>query len=794
MREFHNALSSTKETAPGEDNIIYAMIKHLPDDAKEFLLDIFNEIWVTGVLPKSWKVSLIIPCCKPGKNCLHPTSYRPLALTSCLCKLMEKMINYRLVWFLEKNNLISPNQFGFRKNRSTLDPILRLSNQIQQGFVEKKQTVGVFFDLEKAYDTTWQLGIIKQLQKFGVKGNMMKFIKAFLSERFLRVRVGNKMSSLYKQEEGVPQGSVLSVTCFSVAINKIIEAVPAPVRSSLFVDDFAIYYTAYDPQVASTYIQRAIESVTKWANDNGFKFSTSKTVAVCFSRRRTKEVPTTLKLNNCILPYSEEAKFLGIIFDKRLTWSSHVNILKDKAKKSLDILKVVSSHNWGADKKSLLRLYNALVRSKIDYGCQIYSSACKTTLNKLDVIHNMGLRICSGAFRTSPVESIYVDTDQIPLDLRREELSLRYINRLKNNSSNPTKYVLADCDHQKFNTSKCSKPLQIRINEEVEDQSLKNQHIMKVEYPIIPPWMTNEAQVCPKIVNKRSTPEEVIRAQFLAHDEEHHNTKKIYTDGSKTQDGVGIAIVHNEDSRIAKLSDNASIFTAELTAILKSLEYVNKIEGKRFTIYSDSYSALTAIKQFNPSHPLIWKIQEWLCWLASRYKSVQFCWVPAHVGIKGNEKADTEARLATSLEKVDFSFIPHTDMKWPIRSYIKEKWQHRWTSMKEKNLKYQKIRTMIDSWVSSYQGNRGFETRLSRLRIGHTHLTHKFLLQGDDPPMCDRCSVSLTVEHILVSCPKYTDIRRRYKISGTVEVILNDDVDVGNLMQFLKDINVFHEI
>ena len=94
-------------------------------------------------------------------------------------------------------------------------------------------------------------------------------------------------------------------------------------------------------------------------------------------------------------------------FDKKLTWSSHIENLKRKVRKSLDILKVVSGFDWGADKKSLLRLYNALCRSKLDYGCQIYSSACKTKLKELDVIHNMGLRICSGAFRTSPIESIY---------------------------------------------------------------------------------------------------------------------------------------------------------------------------------------------------------------------------------------------------------------------------------------------------------------------------------------------------------------------------------------------------
>ena len=131
------------------------------------------------------------------------------------------MINTRLVWHLESKGLISPCQFGFRKKRSTLDPLLRLTNQIQQGFAKQCQTICVFFDLEKAYDTTWRFGILKQLHKMGIRGRMVNFIHSFLSVRLIKLRVGNTLSQPFMQEEGIPQGSVLSVTLFSVAINSI---------------------------------------------------------------------------------------------------------------------------------------------------------------------------------------------------------------------------------------------------------------------------------------------------------------------------------------------------------------------------------------------------------------------------------------------------------------------------------------------------------------------------------------------------------------------------------------------
>ena len=148
-----------------------------------------------------------------------------------------------------------------------------------------------------------------------------------------------------------------------------------------------------------------------------------------------------LKLGGAILPYADKVTFLGMIFDSNLTWAKRIDDLKLKVKKSLNLLKMISGFDWGTDKKSLLRIYDALCRSKLDYGCQIYSSASKSNLDALYIVHNMGLRICSGAYRTS-VESLYVDTHQLPLDLQREELDLRYLMRIKCNPDSPPNKVI----------------------------------------------------------------------------------------------------------------------------------------------------------------------------------------------------------------------------------------------------------------------------------------------------------------------------------------------------------------
>ena len=206
-------------------------------------------------------------------------------------------------------------------------------------------------------------------------------------------------------------------------------------------------------------------------------------------------------------------------------------------------MKVVSSYDWGADRKSLLRLYNSLCRSKLDYACQIYSSASKSLLKQLDVAHNLGLRICTGAFRTSPVESIYVDTDEIPLDLRREELGLRYMTRIKSSSKNPSLKILGSCNMNLYKKPRSSKPFHVRLNAEVEESTLKRQKIVEICYPNFPPWLLPNFNICPKLITKKNASAEECKYQFLAHDNENHAEHiKVFTDGSKSSDGVGCAV------------------------------------------------------------------------------------------------------------------------------------------------------------------------------------------------------------------------------------------------------------
>jgi len=222
MPEMDRALLQLKpKQAPGPDKISNDMLLHLGNPAKKKLLQIFNASWKSGKIPKAWKSAIQIPVLKQGKPQNKAESYRPISLTSCLCKLFERILNYRLVWYLEKNHLLTDAQAGFRKHRSTEDQVTYITQQIEDSFQKKEHTVAVWIDLEKAFDKVWTEGLILKLMKNKISHNMLKWITQYLTHRRACVKLQGARSKMETISNGVPQGGVLSATLFLIFMNDI---------------------------------------------------------------------------------------------------------------------------------------------------------------------------------------------------------------------------------------------------------------------------------------------------------------------------------------------------------------------------------------------------------------------------------------------------------------------------------------------------------------------------------------------------------------------------------------------
>ena len=152
--ELVDSIKKSNHSAVGPDEVHNEFLKQLPDESVKCLLKLYNDIWVNGTFSETWRQSIIAPIPKSGKDTSNSQNYRPIALTSCLCKMMEWMINSSLSWYLETNGLITNMQTGFRKRRGTMDHLIRLETFIREAFIRKQHLTAVFFDLEKAYDTT----------------------------------------------------------------------------------------------------------------------------------------------------------------------------------------------------------------------------------------------------------------------------------------------------------------------------------------------------------------------------------------------------------------------------------------------------------------------------------------------------------------------------------------------------------------------------------------------------------------------------------------------------------------
>ena len=801
--DFHYSLSKTKNSAPGEDKIRYQMLKELPSNAKAHLLKIFNKFFRLSFYPREWSHAIVVPILKQGKDPTSKLSYRPIALTSCLGKLFERMLNERLLAYLDIKSCLSNVQCGGRKGRSTTDHLVRLERVVQETFASKEHFVSIFFDLEKAFDMTWKFGILKDLYNFGLRGNLPKYIDCFLRNRSFSVRVNQTMSGRVCQENGVPQGSVLSPTLFAIKINSILQNFPSTPRllTSLYVDDLQVGFRHPDIQTIGVHLQDLLTRLSAWTKANGFKFNTDKTTVLHFTRLPGFHIPPDLYLDNKLLPYRTNAKFLGLYWDQKLTWNIHLSRLKTDCTKLLNLLKVMTSQKWGARQDSVLKVYRTYVRAKLDYGAVVYSSASPTALKTLDPIANEAMRVATGAFRSTPIQSLEVLTGEPGLELRRELLTLRYFIKIRATLSNPAfSSVMCSDNPSIFNS--IFKPFGVRAkilaeNFNVRFVPIQPQFSYILSNLTVPMSSLDIPQVDTSLAlfPKQSTSPVVFQQNFsLLISSKFTNFTKIFTDGSKSSSGVGSAAVCGDKISSASLPKFVTIFSAELYAIWLALSLVRDFASSKFLVCSDSLSALSAIQNYSHPNPHVRKIQVQVMRLREDDIVIGFLWLPSHVGIRGNEIADTVACRAAMARPTYFPTY-YKELYPLINEVIKEKRLQRWTSSGQKLLEVQENLDPSPTFAT-----RTDEVLMNRLRAGHCLFSHQHLMDSSmlGPRVCHFCGDALlSVRHVFLEC---VALRQQQRVLGRRThplPVLRDLLtvyNVNNVKVFLGQIGLLEHV
>jgi hypothetical protein len=371
--EFLIALKNlnSKATA-GLDQINNKILKRCPNNLHIRIFRLFNASLKVGYIPNEWKISKIIMLPKKDKPPDETDSYRPISLISCLAKWLEKIVNNKILTWLEENNYLPPCQSGFRKKMSTHDHFLRLYNSIVNGFNNHENTGVVFFDLEKAFDKINHKAILLKLKNIKINVHLYKWIQNFLSSRQFLVSYKNANSKLFNISSGVPQGSCLSPTLFSIFFSEVTKNIPSRIKKALFADDLSIWFTNKSLKKIEKALQEAINTITNFCSKWNLKINQNKTVYTVFTTagRRInyeKTYKLNLNINNIAIPIEPYPTFLGHTLDPKLAFKKHLENLSTKLLSKTNIIKRIKNLKIKNKINLCTTIFNSLIRSHFDY-------------------------------------------------------------------------------------------------------------------------------------------------------------------------------------------------------------------------------------------------------------------------------------------------------------------------------------------------------------------------------------------------------------------------------------------
>jgi hypothetical protein len=360
--------------APGPDGITSKILTLIFKSIPKSVTSIYNECLKRRCFPKNWKIAKIIPITKPGREgSLDPSKYRPISLLNIGGKVLEKLLINRIMHHVYKTDFLNDNQFGFTPRKSTTDAAMAVKQFIEPGLERGSVVIMASLDVQGAFDATWWPTILNGLRDAKCPRNLYQLTQDYFGDRRAVISInGSKMEK--NIAKGCPQGSCCGAGFWNLQYNSLLHLRYANrTKTVAFADDLVIMIKSDSIREAENIANVEMSKFSAWAKENKIRFNEQKSKVILMTRRKRKErKDLEIYLNNKPLSQVHSLKYLGIIFDSKLTFREHINYMAEKCTKLISALSKWAKLNWGLKHAALKTIYTGRILPLLLYGAPVW--------------------------------------------------------------------------------------------------------------------------------------------------------------------------------------------------------------------------------------------------------------------------------------------------------------------------------------------------------------------------------------------------------------------------------------
>ena len=422
-KELHNVIDNLpKHKSPGLGYIPAWALKDSKLSIGTHLQFVVNECINKNTFPNILKTAHVTPVYKKGDR-LEPENYRPLSVTPTLAKFFERLLLEQLTHHLTLNGLINKNQFGFQKQKSCLDTIISLTENINQCVDENEIVVTLFLDLAKAFNSISIDVFMNEIKRYGIGENARILLNSFLCDRKQCVKNGIAKSDWVVINHGVPQGTVLGPLIFILYVNDFSEAVSTNRDVLQFADDTAILCHAKNEANLQLIAEDTLNKTDQYMKQNRLTLNEKKTELMVL-RNEKLPIIETVDFKGHRLEASEKCRYLGVIIDRELTYQNQQNKVISKMASAIRSLYLV---RYQVPLKTRINLFKSLVLSHLDFSAIFFQNLPSYSIDRINKQINWGIKVCFMKTKYDTARDLLLETKILPAELQITRVSLNRV-------------------------------------------------------------------------------------------------------------------------------------------------------------------------------------------------------------------------------------------------------------------------------------------------------------------------------------------------------------------------------